>query len=81
MILIFSLRALWLLGQMSSLFFMVRLSAYDFVGQFLFIYWIDNMGMEEARANRERLYSSLKAILSLISEFSEWLKTPRGIQG
>jgi hypothetical protein len=39
------------------------------------------MGMEEARANRERLYLSLKTILTFISEFSEWLKTPRGIQG
>lgn len=44
----------------------------------------DNMGMEEAQANRES--TPRQCILDLtitfnLEEYTEWLKSPRGIQG
>lgn len=45
----------------------------------------DNMGMEEAQANREYT-PGMKGIAELMTtfnlkEYTEWLKSPRGIQG
>ena len=43
----------------------------------------DDVGMEEAGANRKPLSAPFPSIILTLpnSEFLEWLKTPRGIQG